>query len=148
MIKLSDLVIHERGGTCFSSLYFKRNFAFFERDIPHVGNNREIFKLDAEDLLYRLVERSVSVSNLVNDVKSFLESPIKYDERFDKISSIFITNKSGKNFKKALRVILNSKNPLNSSYQNSKFFKKLRKSFSKIRFFPMFLRLIKLLKNL
>lgn len=148
LIKLSDLVIHERGGTCFSSLYFKRNFAFFERDIPHVGNNREIFKLDAEDLLYRLVERSVSVSNLVNDVKSFLESPIKYDERFDKISSIFITNKSGKNFKKALRVILNSKNPLNSSYQNSKFFKKLRKSFSKIRFFPMFLRLIKLLKNL
>ena len=146
LINHSDLVIHERGGTCFSSLYFKRNFAFFERDDQDVENEK-IYKLDAEDILYKLVNRSISISNLSKDISKFLQSPIDYDDRFKRISNIFITKRANSKFEKAIRMILKYENSLVKRLLMSKRINVLRKFIYNIGIHIFYLKINRLLKD-
>jgi hypothetical protein len=91
LIRESVLVLHDYGGTCFSSLYFHSNLAFFEQGHELKKN---VIDNSPEVLLYYMLQRSISSKNFSDNVRLFIENPLKYDNRIKKIRSIFITDGS------------------------------------------------------
>jgi hypothetical protein len=87
----SDLVIHDYGGTCFSSLYLKRNIAFFPQTFDQEVN---VIKLSAENLLYLLLKRNIDNSFFADSLNSLISNPLKYEGKVNQIRNIFMNDKT------------------------------------------------------
>ena len=87
----SDLVIHDEGGTCFSSLYLKRNIAFFPQLFVQ---EKDIFNLSAEKLLCLLLNRDIDISFFADSLNSLIINSLKYEGRVNQIRDIFINEVS------------------------------------------------------
>lgn len=91
----SDLTVHDEGGTCFSSLYFKKNFVFFEKDI---NINKSFLDLNPDEILYLLFKSHLNKINFEEKLNQCLMFPLAYDKQLGKIRNIFFTNRAKINF--------------------------------------------------
>ncbi len=128
IIMNSDLIIHDVGGTCFSSLYFEKNFAFIKRRIDKLN----VLKKSPEDLLYDLVNRTIDPQNFITDVEKFLNFPLKYGEKTKKIKKLFFAKNPNEKFIRSINFILNFKKKALFWNSSNKLSRNLRRVFYRI----------------
>ena len=143
IIMNSDLIVHDIGGTCFSSLYYERNFAFLKRSVII----DKVLETTPEDLLYKLISRTLDQDNFMNSLETLLSNPLEYDQKLRKIRDLFITKNSSRKFNDALGYILEFDRSLVSYYTFSHLSIVIRKFFFKILSFKLKFKLIHLLKG-
>lgn len=143
IIKNSDLIVHDIGGTCFSSLYFEKNFAFLKRDI----SKGKIWDTTPEDILYKLISRTIDKNNFMNDLKILLSNPLVYEKRLAKIRDIFISKNSSEKFSQSIKFILEYDRYIMSKYTFSRFSIKIRKLISNFYSIKLRFKLKSLLKK-
>ena len=108
LIEKSDLVIHDTGGTCFSSLYLNANFCFTSRDLK---KNRLLITHTPEEILYFMINRILETKLLLKNIESFISNPIDYNLIMVDLKEIFFTSNQELKIDRTLKLIfkINSK---------------------------------------
>jgi hypothetical protein len=108
LIEKSDLVIHDTGGTCFSSLYLNANFCFVTRDFKR---KKLLLSHTPEEILFFMINRKIGSPFMLNDIESFISNPLEYDLFLLKLKKIFFASNQELKIDKTLKLIykINSK---------------------------------------